>query len=169
MSGENVRATQDGRPSKTSRLIRIRASLPNDHAQQPGGRAGRYVTKGVALVDESARTGIAEAVLREPGGDREQRRPRFGTANPERMRLAFWEWMIRGDDTPPTDEGSVLGQLGLMMRAGILKSGYGPPSGSTSPGSMPRHSWTQSTRRRTPRRYCFGCRPPYGGLSIRCG
>ena len=24
----------------------------------------------------------------------EQRRPRFGKANPERMRLAFWEWMI---------------------------------------------------------------------------
>lgn len=26
-----------------------------------------------------------------------QRTPRFGTANPERMRMAFWEWMVRGD------------------------------------------------------------------------
>ena len=26
----------------------------------------------------------------------QQRRPRFGTANPERMNLSFWEWMIRG-------------------------------------------------------------------------
>ena len=26
----------------------------------------------------------------------EQRRPRFGTTNPERMHMAFWEWMIRG-------------------------------------------------------------------------
>lgn len=56
----------------------------------------------------------------------EQRRPRFGTANPERMRLAFWEWMIRGDDAPPADEEGLLGQFGLMMRAGVLKSGYGP-------------------------------------------
>lgn len=56
----------------------------------------------------------------------EQRRPRFGTTNPERMRLAFWEWMIRGDDIPPTGDGDVLGKFGLMMRAGVLKSGYGP-------------------------------------------
>src|SRR3984885_4679055 len=26
----------------------------------------------------------------------QQRRPRFGIANPERMHIAFWEWMIRG-------------------------------------------------------------------------
>jgi hypothetical protein len=26
----------------------------------------------------------------------QQRRPRFGTTNPELMRMAFWEWMIRG-------------------------------------------------------------------------
>lgn len=29
-----------------------------------------------------------------------QRQPRFGTSNPERMRLAFWEWIIRGDLGP---------------------------------------------------------------------
>lgn len=28
----------------------------------------------------------------------QQRRPRFGTANPERMDMAFWEWMIRGGE-----------------------------------------------------------------------
>jgi hypothetical protein len=55
----------------------------------------------------------------------DQRRPRFGTANPERMRLAFWEWMIRGGDSLPAEEG-VLGQFGLMLREGVLKSGYGP-------------------------------------------
>jgi hypothetical protein len=56
----------------------------------------------------------------------QQRRPRFGTANPERMRLAFWEWMIRGDDAPPADEVGILGRCGLMMRAGVIKSVYGP-------------------------------------------
>jgi hypothetical protein len=55
-----------------------------------------------------------------------QRRPRFGTANPERMRMEFWEWMIRGDDQPPLDDGRALGELGWNIRAGKLKSGYGP-------------------------------------------
>jgi hypothetical protein len=40
--------------------------------------------------------------------------------------VPFWERMIRGDDRPPPDDGPILGQLGLMMREGILKSGYGP-------------------------------------------
>ena len=55
-----------------------------------------------------------------------QRHPRFGSANPERMAVPFWEWMIRGGDQPPPADGGVLGQLGLMMRNGVLKSGYGP-------------------------------------------
>ena len=56
----------------------------------------------------------------------QQRRPRFGTANPERMQFEFWEWMIRGDETPPSGEGGVLEKYGLSMQNGILKSGYGP-------------------------------------------
>ena len=56
----------------------------------------------------------------------QQRRPRFGMANPERMAVPFWEWMIRGDDQPPPDDGRVLGELSLVMREGILKSTYGP-------------------------------------------
>lgn len=56
----------------------------------------------------------------------QQRRPRFGTANPERMAVPFWEWMIRGDDRPPPEDGRVLGRLGLVMREGVLKSTYGP-------------------------------------------
>jgi hypothetical protein len=30
----------------------------------------------------------------------EQRHPRFGTANPNRMRMACWEWMVRSGRTP---------------------------------------------------------------------
>jgi len=54
-----------------------------------------------------------------------QRQPRFGASNPERMQLAFWEWMIRGGEGPPADaEG--LAQFGQVMRDGKLKSTYGP-------------------------------------------
>lgn len=49
----------------------------------------------------------------------------FGVANPERMQCAFWEWMIRGEEIAPAGEGS-LEEIGLMMREGKLKSGYGP-------------------------------------------
>lgn len=55
----------------------------------------------------------------------QQRRPRFGSSNPERMRLEFWEWMIRGESNPAGDEGS-LHKAGLIMREGKLKSSYGP-------------------------------------------
>ncbi|MCE9530818.1 MAG: hypothetical protein K8T89_06810 [Planctomycetes bacterium] len=30
----------------------------------------------------------------------DQRTPRFGTANPERLCLPFWEWMVRGGENP---------------------------------------------------------------------
>lgn len=56
----------------------------------------------------------------------EQRRPRFGTANPEHMRCPFWEWMIRADDPAPDAESGPLGQLGMVMCGGVLKSMYGP-------------------------------------------
>lgn len=49
----------------------------------------------------------------------QQRRPRFGNSNPEKMQLAFWKWMIRGDGPQP-------GQPELIMREGKLKSSYGP-------------------------------------------
>lgn len=62
-----------------------------------------------------------------------QRMPRYGKANPERMEMAFWEWMIRGDEkaVEEADEnagkkGGLLESLGLTMRGGILKSSYGP-------------------------------------------
>lgn len=56
----------------------------------------------------------------------QQRHPRFGNGNPERMQLAFWEWMIRGGDVlPPAEKGS-LEDIGLRMRNGKLKSAYGP-------------------------------------------
>jgi hypothetical protein len=51
----------------------------------------------------------------------QQRRPRFGTANPDRMLLPFWEWMIRGgDQSPQQPEDSP------VLRDGKLKSPYGP-------------------------------------------
>jgi hypothetical protein len=56
----------------------------------------------------------------------QQRRPRFGNANPERMEVPFWEWMIRADDPLPEKGKGILGEYGLMMREGVLKSGYGP-------------------------------------------
>ncbi|HLJ88886.1 MAG TPA: hypothetical protein VKZ53_18855 [Candidatus Angelobacter sp.] len=56
----------------------------------------------------------------------EQRHPRFGNDNPERMTLAFWEWMIRGDENRSSEEGVGLEALGLRMRDGKLKSSYGP-------------------------------------------
>jgi hypothetical protein len=56
----------------------------------------------------------------------QQRSPRFGTANPELMHVPFWEWMIRGEDQPGTPEEGLLGRHGMMMRNGVLKSGYGP-------------------------------------------
>jgi len=56
----------------------------------------------------------------------EQRRPRFGNANPERMELAFWHWMIRGDDDLPVEREGRLAEVGLLVRNGMLKSAYGP-------------------------------------------
>lgn len=56
----------------------------------------------------------------------QQRRPRFGNANPERMQLAFWEWMIRGEDVYPVEQEGNLAEAGQMMRDGKLKSAYGP-------------------------------------------
>jgi hypothetical protein len=56
----------------------------------------------------------------------QQRRPRFGNANPERMQLAFWEWMVRGEELPAETEERGLAAYGLVMREGKLKSGYGP-------------------------------------------
>jgi hypothetical protein len=56
----------------------------------------------------------------------QQKRPRFGNANPERMHCAFWEWMIRGEETVAGPQGGSLEETGLMMRDGKLKSGYGP-------------------------------------------
>lgn len=55
-----------------------------------------------------------------------QRRPRFGTANPERMRMEFWEWMIRGEGDLRGDADSPLGAYGMISRDGKLKHAYGP-------------------------------------------
>jgi len=58
----------------------------------------------------------------------EQRRPRFGNANPERMPLEFWEWMIRGHFVRPKRErpDDRLLSIGQTLREGVLKSVYGP-------------------------------------------
>jgi hypothetical protein len=56
----------------------------------------------------------------------QQRQPRFGKGNPERMHVAFWEWMIRGDAALPADRVGKLAEIGLIMRDGKLKSAYGP-------------------------------------------
>ncbi|HEX4783692.1 MAG TPA: hypothetical protein VH350_05085 [Candidatus Sulfotelmatobacter sp.] len=56
----------------------------------------------------------------------QQRKPRFGNANPERMSLSFWEWMIRDSPRSPDTEEGPLEESGLVMREGMLKSMYGP-------------------------------------------
>jgi hypothetical protein len=56
----------------------------------------------------------------------EQRRPKFGNANPERMELAFWDWMIRGAAPPATAHPGILDDVGLMFREGVLRSVHGP-------------------------------------------
>jgi hypothetical protein len=56
----------------------------------------------------------------------QQRRPRFGTANPERMNLEFWEWMIRGEEEPPPEDQGLLAKHGIVTRNGMLKSRNGP-------------------------------------------
>jgi hypothetical protein len=56
----------------------------------------------------------------------QQRRPRFGNSNPEQMQVAFWEWMIRGDESLNTDREGGLAKVGLLMRDGKLKSSHGP-------------------------------------------
>jgi hypothetical protein len=79
------------------------------------------------------RTGFSHQVSKETAVDisreifENQRRPRFGNGNPEKMQYEFWEWMIRGpeENTVIENEG-ILGRAGLIMRDGILKSTYGP-------------------------------------------
>lgn len=56
----------------------------------------------------------------------QQRRPRFGNANPERMNCAFWEWMIRGEEVERVEGDGALAETVLMIRDGKLKSTYGP-------------------------------------------
>lgn len=56
----------------------------------------------------------------------QQRLPRFGKANPEKMRHAFWEWMIRGDAELRASAASGLEESALKLRDGKLKSSYGP-------------------------------------------
>jgi hypothetical protein len=56
----------------------------------------------------------------------QQHQPRFGNANPERITLAFWEWMIRGGEAAATDPERGLEELCLRMREGKLKSANGP-------------------------------------------
>jgi hypothetical protein len=55
-----------------------------------------------------------------------QRRPRFGNANPERMQIAFWEWMIRGDESTLAEADADIANLGPMTSNTKIRSGYGP-------------------------------------------
>jgi hypothetical protein len=56
----------------------------------------------------------------------QQRRPRYGKSNPERMQLAFWDWMIAGDQQSKNQDEGPLRDIGLLMREGKLKSSMGP-------------------------------------------
>src|SRR5437868_337515 len=56
----------------------------------------------------------------------QQRHPRFGTSNPERIQLAFWEWMIRGESHAASEDLRGMAKLGWTLEDGKLKSSYGP-------------------------------------------
>lgn len=56
----------------------------------------------------------------------EQRFPRFGNANPQRMQMDFWEWMILGGESDLKDAFSSREEVGPIVREGKLKSAYGP-------------------------------------------
>ena len=55
-----------------------------------------------------------------------QRRPRFGTANPERMQVAFWEWMIRGGRTPFGTNNNSHDQVPSTAEKGVRPKGHWP-------------------------------------------
>ena len=53
----------------------------------------------------------------------QQRRPRFGTANPERMHMVFWEWMIQGgEDISKVREDPKFGGFGSFHAREIFKA-----------------------------------------------
>jgi len=80
------------------------------------------------------------------------------------MTLAFWEWMIRGDETSATDREGRLEELGFRMREGKLKSAYGPyPGRNKSSCSSP----TQMTlRQATGLRKCHPIESPDGSFAM---
>jgi hypothetical protein len=57
----------------------------------------------------------------------QQRDPRFGASNPERMNVEFWKWMIRGGALPLEGQTG-LAAHGWRLQDGKLKSSYGPYS-----------------------------------------
>jgi hypothetical protein len=54
----------------------------------------------------------------------QQRLPRFGTENPERIQNDFWEWMIRGDRTASNEAGGEesSNRTGLVIEDGKTRS-----------------------------------------------
>ena len=56
----------------------------------------------------------------------EQHLPRFGTANPERMDLEFWKWMIQPPEPAPSSEPWHAREFGMILRDGRMKFRDGP-------------------------------------------
>jgi hypothetical protein len=85
----------------------------------------------VLCVTTSGHNGIGQELFAQ------QRRPRFGNANPERMRVAFWEWMIRGDESTAAETEAGIADLGTTNATSlsltlVLGNGIGPLSVSSS-------------------------------------
>jgi hypothetical protein len=57
----------------------------------------------------------------------QQRLPRFGTANPERIQNEFWKWMIRGDGTASKEAGGEESsdRTGIVIEDGKIRSAMG--------------------------------------------
>jgi hypothetical protein len=61
-----------------------------------------------------------------------QRQRRFGTANPERMRLAFWEWMVRGSEDARTRDWNAERDPSVLGHTPTAARGYFGQEGDDS-------------------------------------
>jgi hypothetical protein len=87
-----------------------------------------------------------------------QRQRRFGTANPERMRLAFWEWMVRGSEDARTRDWNAERDPSVLGHTPTAARGYFGQEGDDSQGPIWNFDRMGATRTPHPdgRMICIG-------------